>query len=147
MGYEIFFNSKRETSLFSGLLFSDRPNPSPRPLLRIRTATANQIAASWDFLSLGYGKLQSAVNIATNSAAEDYKACRKFRLFVKDRTINLHFFVDSGADCSIIPATIKNKQPLDYKLFAANGTEIPTYGIKVLNNDLGLRREFLFFRL
>ncbi|GFX70141.1 hypothetical protein TNCV_4615791 [Trichonephila clavipes] len=75
---------------------------------------------------------------------EDYKACRKFRLFVKDRTTNLHFLVDSGADCSIIPATSKNKQPSDYKLFAANGTEIPTYGIKVLNIDLGLRREFLF---
>ncbi|GFX94864.1 peptidase A2 domain-containing protein [Trichonephila clavipes] len=89
-------------------------------------------------------KLASAVNIATNSAAEDYKACRKFRLFVKDRTTNLHFLVDSGADCSIIPATSKNKQPSDYKLFAANGTEIPTYGIKVLNIDLGLRREFLF---
>ncbi|GFW42863.1 hypothetical protein TNCV_1212701 [Trichonephila clavipes] len=91
-----------------------------------------------------YGKLQSPVNIATNSAAEDYKACRKFRLFVKDRTTNLHFLVDSGADCSIIPAASKNKQPSDYKLFAANGTEIPTYGIKVLNIDLGLRREFLF---
>ncbi|GFW66172.1 hypothetical protein TNCV_1710711 [Trichonephila clavipes] len=75
---------------------------------------------------------------------EDYKARRKFRLFVKDRTTNLHFLVDSGADCSIIPATSKNKQPSDYKLFAANGTEIPTYGIKVLNIDLGLRREFLF---
>ncbi|GFV05782.1 retrovirus-related Pol polyprotein from transposon opus [Trichonephila clavipes] len=75
---------------------------------------------------------------------EDYKAWRKFRLFVKDRTTNLHFLVDSGADCSIIPATSKNKQPSDYKLFAANGTEIPTYGIKVLNIDLGLRREFLF---
>ncbi|GFW64996.1 transposon Ty3-G Gag-Pol polyprotein [Trichonephila clavipes] len=93
---------------------------------------------------LEYGKLQSAINIATNSAAEDYKTCRKFRLFVKDRTTNLHFLVDSGADCSIIPATSKNKQPSDYKLFAANGTEIPTYGIKVLNIDLGLRREFLF---
>ncbi|GFW27555.1 transposon Tf2-6 polyprotein [Trichonephila clavipes] len=89
-------------------------------------------------------KLASAVNIATNSTAEDYKACRKFRLFVKDRTTNLHFLVDSGADCSIIPATSKNKQPSDYKLFAANGTEIPTYGIKVLNIDLELRREFLF---
>ncbi|GFY09724.1 transposable element Tcb1 transposase [Trichonephila clavipes] len=75
---------------------------------------------------------------------EDYKPCGKFRLFVKDRTTNLHFPVDSGADCSIIPATSKNKQPSDYKLFAANGTEIPAYGIKVLNIDLGLRREFLF---
>ncbi|GFT97065.1 hypothetical protein TNCV_176971 [Trichonephila clavipes] len=79
-----------------------------------------------------------------HSRFEDYKACRKFRLFVKDRTTNLHFLVDSGADCSIIPATSKNKQPSDYKLFAANGTEIPTYEIKVLNIDLGLRREFLF---
>ncbi|GFQ70756.1 transposon Ty3-G Gag-Pol polyprotein [Trichonephila clavata] len=91
-----------------------------------------------------YGKLQSAVNIATHSAAEHYEACRKFRLFVKDRTTNLHFLVDSGADCSIIPATSKNKQPSDYKLFAVNGTETPTYGIKVLKIDLGLRREFLF---
>ncbi|GFX32468.1 hypothetical protein TNCV_2173861 [Trichonephila clavipes] len=56
-----------------------------------------------------YGKLQPAVNIVINSAAEDYKACRKFRLFVKDRTTNLHFLVDSGADCSIIPAKSKNK--------------------------------------
>ncbi|GFU22682.1 hypothetical protein TNCV_762621 [Trichonephila clavipes] len=80
----------------------------------------------------------------TKERNKDYKACRKFRLFVKDRTTNLHFLVDSGADCSIIPATSKNKQPSDYKLFAANGTEIPTYGIKVLNIDLGLRREFLF---
>ncbi|GFT06135.1 transposon Ty3-I Gag-Pol polyprotein [Nephila pilipes] len=70
------------------------------------------------------------VDITTNSAAENYKACRKFRLFVKDRTTNLHFLVVSGADCSIIPATSKNKQPSDYKLFAANETEIPTYGIK-----------------
>ncbi|GFU12524.1 transposon Ty3-I Gag-Pol polyprotein [Nephila pilipes] len=90
------------------------------------------------------GKLQSAVDIATNSAAENYDACRKFRLFVKDRTTNLHFLVDSGADCSVIPATSKNKQPSDFKLFAANGTEIPTYGIKMLKVDLGLRREFLF---
>ncbi|GFU56962.1 hypothetical protein TNCV_1194731 [Trichonephila clavipes] len=43
-----------------------------------------------------------------------------------------------------MPATSKNKQPSDYKLFAANGTETPTYGIKALNMDLGLRREFLF---
>ncbi|GFW37581.1 transposon Ty3-I Gag-Pol polyprotein [Trichonephila clavipes] len=75
---------------------------------------------------------------------KDYKACRKFRLFVKDQTTNLHFLLDSGADCSIIPATSKNKQPSDYKLFAANGTEVPNYGIKVPNIDLGLRREFLF---
>ncbi|GFT78882.1 transposon Ty3-G Gag-Pol polyprotein [Trichonephila clavipes] len=29
-----------------------------------------------------------------------------------------------------------------YKLYAANGTEIPTYGLKILTLDLGLRRPF-----
>ncbi|GFX53757.1 retrovirus-related Pol polyprotein from transposon opus [Trichonephila clavipes] len=82
--------------------------------------------------------------LLTGIELEDYKACRKFRLFVKGRTTNLHFLVDSGADCSIIPATSKNKQPSDYKLFAAMEQKFPTYGIKVLNIDLGLRREFLF---
>ncbi|GFW64159.1 peptidase A2 domain-containing protein [Trichonephila clavipes] len=105
-----------------------------------RSSDCSEATSSKDQLLLdriqSLEKLQSAINIATNSAAEDYKACRKFRLFVKDRMTNLHFLVDSGADCSIIPATSKNKQPSDYKLFAANGTEIPTYGIKVLNIDL-----------
>ncbi|UYV84292.1 hypothetical protein LAZ67_X001765 [Cordylochernes scorpioides] len=30
----------------------------------------------------------------------------------------------------------------DYKLYAANGTEIVTYGTKVINLDIGLRRQF-----
>ncbi|GBO39378.1 Uncharacterized protein K02A2.6 [Araneus ventricosus] len=52
--------------------------------------------------------------------------------------------VDSGADVSIIPATSQNKKKAEYLLYAANGTEISTYGIKVLNLGLGLRREFQF---
>lgn len=80
---------------------------------------------------------------ATNSAT-DYKDCRKFRLFVHDRRSNLHFLVDSGADVSIIPATSKNRQQNELKLFAANGSEISTYGIQILNLDLGLRRDFQF---
>ncbi|GFW56770.1 transposon Ty3-G Gag-Pol polyprotein [Trichonephila clavipes] len=109
----------------------------------IKTLRLEKLPEPIKNILVDYGKLQSAVNIATNSAVEDYKACRKFRLFVKDRTTNLHFVVDSGADRSIIPASSKNKQPSDYKLFAANGAEIPTYGIKVINIDLGLCREFL----
>ncbi|GFV05789.1 transposon Ty3-G Gag-Pol polyprotein [Trichonephila clavipes] len=69
---------------------------------------------------------------------------RKFRLFVKDRETGCQFLVDSGADVSILPWT-KTKgecQASEYKLYAANGTEIPTYGLKILTLDLGLRRPF-----
>ncbi|GFT12404.1 hypothetical protein TNCV_2709751 [Trichonephila clavipes] len=37
----------------SGRLFSDRPNPFPRPLLCERTASANQIAGKWCDCSFG----------------------------------------------------------------------------------------------
>ncbi|GFW42070.1 hypothetical protein TNCV_1905281 [Trichonephila clavipes] len=69
---------------------------------------------------------------------------RKSRLFVKDRETGCQFLVDSGADVSILPWT-KTKgecQASQYKLYAANGTEIPTYGLKILTLDLGLRRPF-----
>ncbi|GFX08240.1 transposon Tf2-6 polyprotein [Trichonephila clavipes] len=69
---------------------------------------------------------------------------RKFRLFVKDRETRCQFLVDSGADVSILPWT-KTKgecQASQYKLYAANGTEIQTYGLKILTLDLGLRRPF-----
>ncbi|GFW46181.1 hypothetical protein TNCV_4210601 [Trichonephila clavipes] len=69
---------------------------------------------------------------------------RKFRLFVKDRETGWQFLVDSGADVSILPWT-KTKaecQASQYKLYAANGTEIPTYGLKIFTLDLGLRRPF-----
>ncbi|GFS35238.1 transposon Ty3-I Gag-Pol polyprotein [Nephila pilipes] len=56
----------------------------------------------------------------------------------------MRFLVDSGADVSLIPATHQNKAVDDFKLYAANGTEIPTFGIKILNLNLGLRREFKF---
>ncbi|GFX71986.1 hypothetical protein TNCV_3330901 [Trichonephila clavipes] len=69
---------------------------------------------------------------------------RKFRLFVKDIETGCQFLVDSGADVSILSWT-KTKgecQASQYKLHAANGTEIPTYGLKILMLDLCLRRPF-----
>ncbi|GBN66776.1 Transposon Ty3-I Gag-Pol polyprotein [Araneus ventricosus] len=50
--------------------------------------------------------------------------------------------VDSGADVSLIPANLQTAQPCSFSLYAANGTEIPTYGVKTLTLDLGLRRAF-----
>ncbi|GFT72381.1 hypothetical protein TNCV_3609251 [Trichonephila clavipes] len=69
---------------------------------------------------------------------------RKFRLFVKDRETGCQFLVDSGADVSILPwkKTKGECQASQYKLYAANGTEIATYGLKILTLDLDLRRPF-----
>ncbi|GFX30143.1 transposon Ty3-I Gag-Pol polyprotein [Trichonephila clavipes] len=85
---------------------------------------------------------QRTVDAAASPAAEILG--RKSRLFVKDRETGCQFLVDSGADVSILPWT-KTKgecQASQYKLYAANGTEIPTFGIKILTLDLGLRRPF-----
>lgn len=87
------------------------------------------------------GKPAPAVESAVSPAAYEVHS-RKYRLFVKDRNTGCEFLVDSGADVSIIPPTKIRNTPCDYKLYAANGTEIPTYGIKMLTLDLGLRRPF-----
>ncbi|UYV64958.1 hypothetical protein LAZ67_3002563 [Cordylochernes scorpioides] len=88
------------------------------------------------------GKPQPADRVATSSSA-GIQECRNLRLFVTDKNTGLRFLVDSGADISIIPPKDKNRMPSsDYKLYAANGTEIVTYGKKVRNLDIGLRRQF-----
>ncbi|UYV60514.1 hypothetical protein LAZ67_1001391, partial [Cordylochernes scorpioides] len=88
------------------------------------------------------GKLQPADRVATSSSA-GIQDCRNLRLFVTDKNTGLRFLVDSGADISIIPPKDKNRMPSsNYKLYAANGTEIVTYGTKVRNLDIRLRRQF-----
>lgn len=87
------------------------------------------------------GKLLTAVESAARPAASKVD-CRKYRLFVKDKKTGVPFLIDSGADVSIIPPTKAEPRSSDYKLYAANGTEITTYGTKVLTLDLGLRRQF-----
>jgi cleavage and polyadenylation specificity factor subunit 1 len=86
------------------------------------------------------GKRAPAAELAASSAAQ--VNCRKTRLFVTDRKTGLQFLVDSGADVSVIPANSKINAESPYKLYAANGTEIPTFGIELRTIDLGLRRQF-----
>lgn len=86
------------------------------------------------------GKSESAVEVTTNSAANNTPDCRRYRLFVRDKKTGLRFLIDSGADVSLIPATKNDRVKGDFKLYAANGTEIPTYGIKMLTVGMGLRR-------
>ncbi|GFX67755.1 hypothetical protein TNCV_1564571 [Trichonephila clavipes] len=89
-------------------------------------------------------KLRNAVDLAPSSPAAEYKVCSNYRLFVTDKNTSLRFLVDSGADLSIIPASCKNKIWDSFKLYAANGSEIPTSGHKILTLNLGLRRAFQF---
>lgn len=66
------------------------------------------------------------------------------RLCVTDRKSGLRFLVDTGANVSVIPKSILRKKCQDhtYKLFAANGTEINTYGDRTLTLDLNMRRPY-----
>ena len=65
------------------------------------------------------------------------------RLFVRDKLSQFKFLVDTGADLSVVPPDrFDRKVKSTYSLFAANGSEIKTYGVKLLSIDLGLRRIF-----
>lgn len=70
------------------------------------------------------------------------------RLCITDRTTGLCFLVDTGANVSVLPSSSKRNvcrsKETNYKLYAANGTEISTYGHKTLILDLNLRRPFLW---
>ncbi|GBM65805.1 hypothetical protein AVEN_172658-1 [Araneus ventricosus] len=92
----------------------------------------------------GVGKLQAAVDSTAGSAADELKDCRNYRLLVTDKQTGLLFLADSGADLSIIPATLNHKICNSFKLYAANGTVIPTFGFKILTLDLGPGRSFQF---
>lgn len=60
-----------------------------------------------------------------------------------DKNSGLKFLIDTGANVSVIPVNkLKNVECDKYKLYAANGTEIKTYGIRTLVLDLNLRRAF-----
>lgn len=54
----------------------------------------------------------------------------------------MEFIIDTGADISVIPAINKiSLQKSKITLLAANGTEIATYGQRLLNLNFGLRRK------
>lgn len=75
--------------------------------------------------------------------AEDSTISQSRRLYVYDRSTNKKFLIDSGADISVIPPLYKQKpKPSTRFLYAANGSNIVTYGEKLLKLDLGLRRSF-----
>lgn len=67
------------------------------------------------------------------------------RLCVTDLNSGLRFLVDTGANVSVIPVRKKlfsDNVCSDYKLYAANGTEIRTYGTQSLVLNFKLRRPY-----
>lgn len=64
------------------------------------------------------------------------------RLYVTDKSSGRDFLIDTGADISVIPPNSREKgnTPGLFKLFAANGSQIKTFGSKTITLNLGLRR-------
>lgn len=69
---------------------------------------------------------------------------RIHRILLADPSSKLRFLIDTGADISVLPIRYAQqpKTPTKIVLYAANGTEIRTYGNKLLTLDLNLRRNF-----
>ena len=69
------------------------------------------------------------------------------RLIIHDQISSQRFLVDTGADISVIPPTTQekfsnNNQHNLVKLFAANGSEIKSYGEKTISLNLGMKHSF-----
>lgn len=73
------------------------------------------------------------------------------RLFITDKNTNTEYLIDCGADKSVLKPTqlmrdTYNKNPNDgdvcTRFEAANGTPIRTYGTKLMEVNLNLRRKF-----
>ncbi|KAA5634984.1 hypothetical protein F3G58_34850, partial [Pseudomonas aeruginosa] len=66
------------------------------------------------------------------------------RLFIKDRSNNIDFLIDTGSDICVYPISklCERRAKTSYQISAANGTVIDTYGYTQLNVNLGSRRNF-----
>ncbi|XP_055633923.1 uncharacterized protein LOC129774240 [Toxorhynchites rutilus septentrionalis] len=74
-----------------------------------------------------------------------WSAATTCRMKITDSTTCMQFFIDTGADVSVVPRGLSadNIKPTTVKLFAANGTPTEVYGEVLLKVNLGLHREFL----
>lgn len=67
-----------------------------------------------------------------------------YRLFIKDVSTGQRYLVDTGANVSVLPATVSEKRnlpPSNY-LYAANGTQIPAFGERTIVLNFGMRRPY-----
>lgn len=68
------------------------------------------------------------------------------RLYVFDRSTNRSYLIDTGADVSVVPKKFYREynSKSSFQLFAVNGSNIDTFGQKLITLDLGLRRKLSF---
>ena len=83
------------------------------------------------------GKLQQQTLMAANVCSTS-----SGRLFVTDRVSKWLYLVDTGLDLCVFPRKLLpgRRERIDYDLYVANGTTIPTYGWTLQNLNLGLCR-------
>lgn len=84
--------------------------------------------------------------ITPSPTVTDEGGLKLCRLILRDNSSNQQFLVDTGADVSVIPASIRQKRsgPQPLELQAANNTTIKTFGEKILKLNLGFRRDFVW---
>lgn len=76
---------------------------------------------------------------AVNNSSNFNKECR---LYVYDKNTNQKFLLDSGSTICVLPRPLNCQHKRgDTTLIAANNSPIHTYGQRILNLDLGLRRQ------
>lgn len=70
-------------------------------------------------------------------------------LKIRDNITSLKFLVDTGAEFSVLPASTADRArgPHGLELKAANDSNIPTYGRRILTLSLGLRRNYTWIFL
>lgn len=81
------------------------------------------------------------------TATPDCGSVTAGRVFVTDRKTKVQYLVDTGSDLCVYPyKCVQNRQCVktDYKLYAANGSTINTFGWINISLDFGLRRAFFW---
>lgn len=63
------------------------------------------------------------------------------RLIIYDKLSKTNYLIDTGSDVSVLPFSNHMRQRNELILYAANDTIIRTYGEKIVNLELGLKRE------
>ena len=85
-------------------------------------------------------------DVVASTATNSQNHSLSKRLFLADKTTKSFFLIDTGSDVSVISnklAKPNNTQQTPY-LYAANGTQIKTFGYITCSIDLGLNRKFDF---
>ncbi|GFT10378.1 hypothetical protein NPIL_1731 [Nephila pilipes] len=108
----------------------------------ITTGLFQKLKKAWSPVFLP--RLRKINHTSLISAADVLIALQSGRLYIFDRKTNLKFLIDSGSDVSCLPVSKTNRKvtPKPIRLTAANNPKIYTYGSKLLDVDIGLRRSF-----